>query len=79
MTFEEMVKIEPELGKLKDQAIKKMANSPGTWSKRTKYWYHELKPRFRCLVGFGAEKAKLKICEAYDLAYEELCTILKVW
>ncbi len=79
MTFEEMVKIEPRLGELKDEAIKLMDNSPGTYGRRTKFWYHELKPRFKYLVGIMAKNPDLKSCEAYDIAYRELCTILKVW
>ena len=79
MDFKMMEKIEPRLGKLKDEAIKYMANSPGGYGKRTKFWYHELKPRFKYLVGIMAKNPELKTCEAYDIAYKELCTILKVW
>ncbi len=79
MTFDEMNKIEPRLGKLRDEAVKKMANSPGTYAKRSSFWYHELKPRFKYLVGFMAKNPALETCEAFDIAYMELCKILKVW
>ncbi len=79
MTFEELTKIEPGLKVLKDAAIKFMANSPGGYGKRNTYWYRNLKPRFTSLVGFMAKNPKLETCEAYDLAYQELCSILKIW
>lgn len=79
MTFDEMVIIEPKLGELKDAVIKIMANSPGGYWERNKIWYQELKPRFKHLVGFMANKAELETCECYDAAYQELCRVLKVW
>ncbi len=79
MTFAEMAAIEPRLGELKLEAIKFMDNSPGASGKRAGFWYHVLKPKFKRLCGFMAEKEKLNTCEAYDLAYLELCTILKIW
>ncbi len=78
MIFKELVKLEPRLGGLRDEAIKFMTNSPGPWHKRTKYWYHTLKLRFKHLVGFLAENQELGSCEAYDIGYQELCVILKV-
>ena len=79
MTFEELTEIEPGLKVLKDTAQKFMANSPGGYGKRNNYWYHNLKPRFKYLVGFMAKNPKLGSCECYDRAYRELCVILKIW
>jgi len=78
MTFEELIKIEPRLGDLRNEAVKIMANSPGRYWERNKVWYHDLKPRFKHLVGFMAEKPELRTSEAYDTAYMSFCEILKV-
>lgn len=78
MSFEELIKTEPRLGELRDEAVEIMADSPGGYWERNKIWYWELKPRFKLLVGFMAEKPELRTCEAYDTAYMGFCEILKL-
>lgn len=76
--LEEIMKIEPGLKELMSEAVSYMENSSGGYMKRSKFWNHSLKPRFKHLVGFMADKPELNSCEAYDLAYMEFCKILKI-
>jgi hypothetical protein len=78
LTLKEIIEIEPRLEELRGEAMAIMANSPGPYWKRNKAWYHELKPRFKYLVGFMAAKPELRSCETYDLVYAEFVRILKV-
>lgn len=77
MTFDEMVKIEPRLGELKDEA-RNMANILKKPSDRNSYWYQELKRRFVKLVGFWADKPELRNSDDYSIAYEELYSTLNL-
>jgi len=78
MTFDEILKIEPELEKLKSEAIEYMNNSPGEDWERGRHWYKQLKPRFIQLAGFMARKPELQTTEAYDTAYLGFVRILKI-
>lgn len=78
MTFDEMIKIEPKLRKLRDEAIRRSKELPNrNWAKRSAVWYDEFKPRFIKLVGFGAEKPELRASEDYSIAYEVFIKILR--
>ena len=78
MTFEEMVKIEPQLGILRDEAIQRSKELPNrAWAKRSEVWYREFRPRFIKLVGFMAEKPELRTSEIYSAVYETFTKILK--
>jgi len=69
MTFEELIIIEPRLGRLRDDFINRIQGIPKRWT-RSGIWYKEFKPRMFGLVGVGAENPELKSCEVYDLVYE---------
>lgn len=77
-SFDEILKIEPELEKLKSEAIGYLNNSPGGYWERNRYWYRQLKPRFINLVGFMARNPELQTTEVYDTAYMGFVRILKL-
>jgi len=78
MDFDEILEIEPGLRILKNEAIEFMANSPGAYWKRSRFWYRQLKPSFIQLVGFMAKRAELERPQIYDTAYAAFMEILKI-
>lgn len=75
MTFDEMTKIEPMLGDLKELAVEARYMRE---SEREQFWYRVLKQRMKKLVGWMAEKPALMSCECYDTAYKTLIKYLGV-
>jgi hypothetical protein len=75
MTFDEMVKIEPELGSL--LATAKM-HRHCRLRDREHLWFRELKKQMMKCVGFESRNEKLSSCECYDTAYQTLIKALGV-
>ena len=70
LTFDELVKLEPELGRLLADA-KAHRPEKGCYYRD---WYKLFKPRLIRLVGLMAEKDNVMLCssEAYSLAYHTI-------
>jgi hypothetical protein len=71
LTWEEMVKIEPRLGKL----LKEIEKADTTAECRSTLWHLNFKPKMAKLVGIGAPDSapeRLRTSKAYDLAYRRL-------
>ena len=72
MTWDQMVSIEPRLGKLAESASKESiaANKDELWS-------NKYKPALTNLVGFYSNKGKLDTSEAYVVAVKKICELLR--
>jgi len=77
-TIDELIGVEPQLVKLRDEALAVMSNGAGNYEARNRLWALDLKPRFERLVGFEAEKAELSSSEAYNIVYQDFVQILKI-
>ena len=75
LTFVDLVKIEPRLGWLKDEArnYKYTTNESAT-----SVWYREFKPRMEKLCGMYAVQSEgiIRSSAAYDIAYQEILSAL---
>ena len=72
MTWAEMVKIEPRLEELLREIRSIKDDKTKTYFCANEVWYEQYKPRFKRLVGWGAEKEEMRGSDAYDLAYHKL-------
>ena len=70
MTWEEMLKIEPELKVLFENA--KAVKPENDYFCANRIWVCEIKPRLVRLVGYEARLEPLRNVEAYDLAYGKI-------
>jgi hypothetical protein len=77
MTFDEIIKKEPRLIPIRDEAIRiGKTNLPRF--KKDKLWYHGLKHQMMLYVGFGAENPELVSTDAYDTVYMELIRLMRI-
>jgi len=77
-TIEGFIRIEPRLGRLRDEVLAIMSNGAGNYEARNRLWALDLKPRFEKLVGFQATEEALSSSEAYNIVYQDFVRILKI-
>jgi len=72
LTWEQIVSIEPRLGKLAERASKERfaANKDELWS-------NKYKPELTNLVGYYSDNGKLQTSEAYVVAVRKICELLR--
>ena len=72
MTWAEIIKIEPALESLYDEAKAVRDEGSGDSFCANLIWYEQFKPRLVRLAGWDARKSELRSTEAYDLAYRKI-------
>ncbi len=77
MTWETLVRLEPELRRLEQDilAVRRRSRRRRTFCANS-VWYRIFKPRLVNLVGWGARNPYLRSSRAYDVAYEHLYALL---